>query len=169
VLVFGGSLGARTLNDTAIAAWGDAGPSVLHLCGERDYDELRGRVSRAGYRLLAFVDDFGAALGAADVVVSRAGGSVWEIAAAGKPAILVPYPDATSDHQRRNAEYFVRAGGALIVDDAAAPIAVPRLVDELLAEPKRMRELAEAMRAAAKPDAADRIADELVELAAARR
>jgi UDP-N-acetylglucosamine--N-acetylmuramyl-(pentapeptide) pyrophosphoryl-undecaprenol N-acetylglucosamine transferase len=170
VLVFGGSLGARTLNETAVAAWGAAGPpAVLHLCGERDWDELRGRVSRQGYRLLPFVDEFGAALGAADLVVARAGGSVWEIAAAGRPAILVPYPDATADHQRRNAEYFERAGGALVVDDADAATAVPRLVDELLADPERMQELAEAMRAAAKPDAADRIADELLELAATRR
>src|SRR5207248_1843272 len=98
----------------------------------------------------------------ADLVVARAGGSVWEIAAAGRPAILVPYPDATADHQRRNAEYFERAGGALVVDDADASTAVPRLVDELLADPERMQELAEAMRAAAKPDAADRIADELL-------
>jgi UDP-N-acetylglucosamine--N-acetylmuramyl-(pentapeptide) pyrophosphoryl-undecaprenol N-acetylglucosamine transferase len=126
-------------------------------------------VTRPGYRLLPFVDEFGAALGAADLVVSRAGGSVWEIAAAGRPAILVPYPDATADHQRRNAEYFERTGGAVIVADSDAPSAVPRLVEELLADPARMREMAEAMRAAAKPDAADRIADELIELAAARR
>jgi UDP-N-acetylglucosamine--N-acetylmuramyl-(pentapeptide) pyrophosphoryl-undecaprenol N-acetylglucosamine transferase len=169
VTVFGGSQGARTLNETAIAAWGESGPAVLHLSGERDYDELRPRVSRPGYRLLPFVDDFGAALGAADVVVSRAGGAVWEIAAAGKPAILVPYPHATADHQRRNAEYFARAGGALIVDDEDAPEAVPRLVDELFSDPGRMRAMADAMQRAAKPNAADTIADELVALAAARR
>src|SRR4051812_46599665 len=67
VLVFGGSLGARTLNETAVAAWGASGPLVLHLCGERDWDALRGRVSREGYRLLPFIDEFGAALGAADL------------------------------------------------------------------------------------------------------
>ena len=169
VAVFGGSQGARTLNETAVAAWGESGPAVLHLSGERDHDELRPRVSRPEYRLLPFVDDFGAALGAADVVVSRAGGSVWEIAAAGKPAILVPYPHATADHQRRNAEYFARAGGALIVDDEDAPAAVPRLVDELLSDPERMRAMAAAMRGAAKPNAADTIADELVALATTRR
>jgi len=169
VAVFGGSQGARTLNETAVAAWGESGPAVLHLSGERDHDELRPRVSRPEYRLLPFVDDFGAALGAADVVVSRAGGSVWEIAAAGKPAILVPYPHATADHQRRNAEYFARAGGALIVDDEDAPAAVPRLVDELLSDPERMRSMADAMRGAAKPNAADTIADELVALATTRR
>jgi len=169
VAVFGGSQGARTLNETAVAAWGESGPAVLHLSGERDHDALLFRVSRPEYRLLPFVDDFGAALGAADVVVSRAGGSVWEIAAAGKPAILVPYPHATADHQRRNAEYFARAGGALIVDDEDAPAAVPRLVDELFSDPERMRAMADAMRSAAKPNAADTIADELVALAATRR
>ena len=169
VTVFGGSQGARTLNETAVAAWGESGPAVLHLSGERDYAELRPRVSRPEYRLLPFVDDFGAALGAADVVVARAGGAVWEIAAAGKPAILVPYPHATADHQRRNAEYFAGAGGALIVDDEDAPETVPRLVGELLSDPERMRAMADAMRRAAKPDAADTIADELVALATTRR
>jgi UDP-N-acetylglucosamine--N-acetylmuramyl-(pentapeptide) pyrophosphoryl-undecaprenol N-acetylglucosamine transferase len=169
VLVFGGSQGAQTLNETAIAAWGESGPTVLHLSGERDYAALRPRVHRPGYRLLPFVDDFGAAVGSADLVVSRAGGSVWEIAAAGKPAVLVPYPHATSDHQRANARYFAEAGGAVIVDDAAAHDAVPELVAQLLADESRLRAMGDAMRAAAKPDAAERIADELVELAAARR
>jgi UDP-N-acetylglucosamine--N-acetylmuramyl-(pentapeptide) pyrophosphoryl-undecaprenol N-acetylglucosamine transferase len=169
VLVTGGSQGAATLNETALDAWAAAGPHVLHLCGEREYERLRARVSRDDYRLLPFVDDFGAAVGAADVVVARAGGSVWEIAAAGKPAVLVPYPYATSDHQRANARYFADAGGALIVDDAAAHDAVPRLVAELLADEEWLRALGEAMRAAAKPDAAERIADDLVELAAAHR
>src|SRR5581483_540821 len=144
VLVFGGSQGAQTLNELAV-------------------------VARDAYVVRPFVDDFGAALGAADVVVSRAGGSVWEIAAAGKPAILVPYPHATADHQRRNAEYFADAGGALVVDDRDAARLVPGLVAELLADPERRARMGDAMRAAAKPDAADTIADELVALAAARR
>jgi len=169
VLVAGGSLGARTLNDTAIDAWGASGPAVLHLCGERDYEHLRARVDRPGYRLLPFVDDFGAALSAADLVVSRAGGVVWEIAAAGKPAILVPYPDATADHQLRNAEHFERAGRATIVLDASAHEIVPGLVASLLGDPARLAAMSDAMLGAAKPDAAERIADELVSLAAARR
>jgi UDP-N-acetylglucosamine--N-acetylmuramyl-(pentapeptide) pyrophosphoryl-undecaprenol N-acetylglucosamine transferase len=168
VLVFGGSQGAQTLNETIVAAWGERGPAVLHLAGERDFEALRGRVGRDDYRLLSFVDEFGAALGACDLVIARAGGSVWEIAAAGKAAILVPYPHATADHQRRNAEHFVRAGGAVIVDDAAAATAPP-LAETLLADPERLRAMSEAMHAAAKPDAADTIADELVALAAAHR
>jgi UDP-N-acetylglucosamine--N-acetylmuramyl-(pentapeptide) pyrophosphoryl-undecaprenol N-acetylglucosamine transferase len=169
VLVTGGSQGASTLNETAVDAWAGSGPHVLHLCGERDYDALRPRVRREDYRLLPFVDDFGAAVGSADLVVSRAGGAVWEIAAAGKPAVLVPYPHATSDHQRANARYFADAGGAVIVDDSDAHAAVPTLVADLLADERRLRAMGDAMRAAAKPDAAERIADELVELAAAHR
>jgi UDP-N-acetylglucosamine--N-acetylmuramyl-(pentapeptide) pyrophosphoryl-undecaprenol N-acetylglucosamine transferase len=169
VLVAGGSQGAHTLNVTAVEAWGEAGPAVLHLAGERDFEELRGRVSRPGYVLFPFVEDFGAAIAAADVVVSRGGGTVWEIAAAGKPVVLVPYPHATADHQRKNAEHFERAGGASIVSDDDARERVPRLVEELLADPSRLAAMGEAMRGVAKPDAAERIADELVELAAARR
>jgi UDP-N-acetylglucosamine--N-acetylmuramyl-(pentapeptide) pyrophosphoryl-undecaprenol N-acetylglucosamine transferase len=169
VAVFGGSLGARTLNELAIEAWGAAGPTVLHVSGARDYEQLRGRVSRPGYHLVPFLDDFGAALGASDLVVSRAGGSVWEIAAAGKPAILVPYPEATADHQRANAEHFERAGGAVVVLDRDAPENVPALVEHLLATSSRLEKMGAAMLAAAKPDAAEEIADELVALAAARR
>ena len=112
VLVCGGSLGARRLNEAAIEAFGEEGPAVLHLAGERDYPDLADLVGRAGYRLLPFTDDFGAALAAADVVVSRAGGAVWEIAAAGRPALLVPYPEATADHQTKNARWFERGGGS---------------------------------------------------------
>jgi UDP-N-acetylglucosamine--N-acetylmuramyl-(pentapeptide) pyrophosphoryl-undecaprenol N-acetylglucosamine transferase len=170
VLVAGGSQGARSLNEAAVEAWGDSGPAVLHLAGERDYESLLPHVTSSSYRLFPYVDDFGAALAAADIVVSRAGGTVWEIAAAGKPAILVPYPHATGDHQRRNAEYFVAAGGAVLVDDSAVRTAVPELVAELLdGDRARLDELGRAMHAAAKPDAAERIADELIALAAAHR
>ena len=169
VVVFGGSLGARTLNELAIEAWGASGPAVLHVSGERDYEKLRGRVSRSDYRLVPFLEDFGAALGAADLIVARAGGSVWEIAAAGKPAILVPYPEATADHQRANAEHFERAGGAVVVLDRDAAENVPQLVEHLLETPSRLEKMGAAMLAAAKPDAAERIADELIALAAARR
>jgi UDP-N-acetylglucosamine--N-acetylmuramyl-(pentapeptide) pyrophosphoryl-undecaprenol N-acetylglucosamine transferase len=129
---------------------------------------LRPRVNRADYRLLSFLDDIGLAYGAADVALARAGGSVWELAAAGLPAVLVPGAFATGDHQRKNAEWFAAAGGAVVVaeDDAAR---APRVVEELLADGVRLRAMADAMRAAARPDAADRIADELVALAAARR
>jgi UDP-N-acetylglucosamine--N-acetylmuramyl-(pentapeptide) pyrophosphoryl-undecaprenol N-acetylglucosamine transferase len=168
VLVFGGSLGARLLNDLALDAWADAGPAVIHLCGERDYPELRGRASRPDYILQPFIEEIGVAYGAADVVLARAGGSVWELAAAGLPAVLVPGAFATGQHQEKNARWFADAGGAVVVPEAEAARA-PRVVEELLGDADHLAAMTAAMRAVAKPDAAEEIADELVSLAAARR
>jgi UDP-N-acetylglucosamine--N-acetylmuramyl-(pentapeptide) pyrophosphoryl-undecaprenol N-acetylglucosamine transferase len=168
VLVFGGSLGARLLNDLALDAWAEDGPAVIHLCGERDYPELVGRVTRPNYLLQPFMDEIGVAYGAADIVLARAGGSVWELAAAGLPAVLVPGEFATGQHQEKNARWFVDAGGAVVVPEAEAARA-PRMVEELLGDPDRLAAMAAAMRTVAKPDAAEEIADELVSLAAARR
>jgi UDP-N-acetylglucosamine--N-acetylmuramyl-(pentapeptide) pyrophosphoryl-undecaprenol N-acetylglucosamine transferase len=167
VLVFGGSLGARLLNDLALDAWAESGPAVIHLCGERDYDELQGRASRPDYILRPFIDEIGIAYGAADIVLARAGGSVWELAAAGLPAVLVPGAFATGQHQEKNARWFADAGGAVVVPEAEAARA-PRAVEELLGDPDRLAAMSAAMRAVAKPDAAEEIADELVSLAAAR-
>jgi UDP-N-acetylglucosamine--N-acetylmuramyl-(pentapeptide) pyrophosphoryl-undecaprenol N-acetylglucosamine transferase len=163
VLVFGGSQGARALNEAAIEAWAADGPAVLHLTGERDYPELRERARRETYVLLPFADDFGAALAAADLVVARAGGSVWEVAAAGKPALLVPYPHATSDHQTANARYFERRGGAVIVPEPELELSAQATA--LLADPARLTEMGVAMRRLAKLDAADVVAEELIALA----
>jgi UDP-N-acetylglucosamine--N-acetylmuramyl-(pentapeptide) pyrophosphoryl-undecaprenol N-acetylglucosamine transferase len=167
VAVFGALAGARSLNEMALAAWGVSGPGVLHVCGERDYDALRGRVARDGYALVAQTDHFGDALAAADLAVSRAGGTVWELAAAGIPSILVPYPHATADHQTLNARHFARGGGAIVVPDAEIE-RVPALVDELLGERLRLAGMREAMLSLARPDAADAVADELVALAERR-
>ena len=164
LLVFGGSQGARMLNEAALAAFGADGPTVLHLCGESHFDELRGRAARPDYVLLPFTDDFGAALSAADLVVARAGGSVWEVAAAGKPALLVPYPHATADHQTKNARYFAAAGGAVVVPEAELDLA--RDVGRLLSDRDRLARMAAAMRRVARPNAADVVAEELIALAA---
>ena len=168
VLVFGGSLGARLLNELALDAWAEDGPDVVHLCGERDYPELHDRVSRPGYILAPFMDEIGLAYGAADVALARAGGSIWELAAAGLPAVLVPGAFATGGHQEKNARWFADAGGAVVVDEVEAARA-PKAVEELLDDSDRLGAMAAAMRALAKPDAAEEIADELVSLAAARR
>jgi UDP-N-acetylglucosamine--N-acetylmuramyl-(pentapeptide) pyrophosphoryl-undecaprenol N-acetylglucosamine transferase len=165
LLVFGGSLGASALNDLAVSAFGDAGPAVLHLSGTRDYDELRARVIRPDYRLFAFTEDFGAALGAADLVLARAGGSVWELAAAGKPSVLVPGEFATADHQSKNARFFADGGGAVVVPEGELD-RVPALVRSLLDDRQRLEEMAAAMLRLARPNAADDIAEELVALAA---
>jgi UDP-N-acetylglucosamine--N-acetylmuramyl-(pentapeptide) pyrophosphoryl-undecaprenol N-acetylglucosamine transferase len=168
VLVFGGSLGARLLNDLALDAWAEDGPAVVHLCGERDYPELQGRTSRPDYILQPFMKEIGLAYGAAEIVLARAGGSVWELAAAGLPAVLVPGEFATGQHQEKNARWFADAGGAVVVPEAEAARA-PRAVEELLGDADRLAAMATAMRAIAKPDAAEEIANELVSLAATRR
>ncbi len=168
VAVFGGLAGALALNEFAVKTYGEQGPAVLHVSGERDFPVLQPHVRRPGYVLLASTDHFGDALAAPDLVLSRAGGTVWELAAAGAPAILVPYPYATSDHQALNARHFERGGGAIVVPEDELG-RVPGLVEELLADPDRLRRMSEAMRALARPDAAERIADELVLLGTARR
>jgi UDP-N-acetylglucosamine--N-acetylmuramyl-(pentapeptide) pyrophosphoryl-undecaprenol N-acetylglucosamine transferase len=168
LLVYGALAGARSINDLAVEAFGDEGPPVLHLSGQRDYESVRARVTRADYKLLPYTDHFGAALSAADLAVSRSGGTVWELAAAGKPAILVPYPHATGDHQAKNAEHFERAGGAIVVRESELDT-VPALVRTLLDDPARLEEMGEAMRRASRPNAADEVAEELIALATARR
>ena len=167
VLVFGGSQGSKTLNELALDAWAEQGPAVLHLAGDRHWAELSARVSRSDYKLLSFTREVGAALGAADLVVARAGGSIWEIAAAGKPAIVVPFPHATGDHQSANARYF--GAGVEVVTDGDAPRVVPGLVAELLADPKRMSKMAAELRARARPDAAEEVAEGVLALVEARR
>jgi UDP-N-acetylglucosamine--N-acetylmuramyl-(pentapeptide) pyrophosphoryl-undecaprenol N-acetylglucosamine transferase len=170
LLVFGGSLGARRLNDAALDAFGAAAPwAVLHACGRRDHDDLRRRLDALGgpphYRLYPYIEPFADALAAADLVAARAGGSVLELAAAGLPAILVPYPHATADHQTANARYMERAGAAVVVPDAE--VNGPRLSREvaaLFADPERLAAMANAARSVARPEAADRIADELLAL-----
>jgi UDP-N-acetylglucosamine--N-acetylmuramyl-(pentapeptide) pyrophosphoryl-undecaprenol N-acetylglucosamine transferase len=161
--VFGGLAGAQALNEFAVATYGERGPAVLHVAGERDFAALRPRVTRGDYVLLATAERFGEALAAPDLAISRAGGTVWELAAAGTPTILVPYPYATSDHQHLNAVHFERGGGAVVVRQEEIE-RVPALVDELLADPERLRRMSDAMRSLARPDAAEEIADELVRL-----
>jgi UDP-N-acetylglucosamine--N-acetylmuramyl-(pentapeptide) pyrophosphoryl-undecaprenol N-acetylglucosamine transferase len=166
LLIAGALAGAQALNELAVEAFGAVGPPVLHVTGERDYDALQRRVSRADYRLVAKLDGLGAAYGACDLALTRSGGTVWELAAAGLPAILVPYPFATADHQTHNARYFERGGGAILVPERELGV-VPELARSLLDDPGRLELMAERMRALARPDAAQVIAEELIDLAAA--
>jgi UDP-N-acetylglucosamine--N-acetylmuramyl-(pentapeptide) pyrophosphoryl-undecaprenol N-acetylglucosamine transferase len=169
VLVFGGSLGARTINRAAIEAFAEGDFHVLHVCGRRDYGECSERALRPGYDLREYLDlaSFADALAASDLVVARAGGSVFEIAAYGLPAILVPYPHAAADHQAANARWMARAGAAIVISDEE--LTAPRLAREvaaLLANPARLATMAAASRRLARPDAAREIAGELIRSAA---
>ncbi|MGH2834430.1 MAG: undecaprenyldiphospho-muramoylpentapeptide beta-N-acetylglucosaminyltransferase [Solirubrobacteraceae bacterium] len=168
LLVFGGSLGARSINLTAIDAFADVAYHVLHICGRRDYPELSARARPAHYDLREYMDthDFSGALSAADLVLARAGGSVFEVAAHGLPAILVPYPHASADHQSTNARWMEQAGAAIVIADA--DLQSQRLkdtVDALLGDPGRLREMARASLALARPEAASLIASELLKAA----
>jgi UDP-N-acetylglucosamine--N-acetylmuramyl-(pentapeptide) pyrophosphoryl-undecaprenol N-acetylglucosamine transferase len=162
--VFGALAGAKALNELVVDTWGASGPSILHQTGRRDYEVVKRRVDRPDYRVIAETDRFGAALTACDLVLARSGSAVWEIAAAGRAAILVPYPFATGDHQALNAQHFVHAGGAILVRELELD-RVPDLVRSLLDDPPRLKKMGEAMLGAAKPGAADDIADELLALA----
>jgi UDP-N-acetylglucosamine--N-acetylmuramyl-(pentapeptide) pyrophosphoryl-undecaprenol N-acetylglucosamine transferase len=172
LLVFGGSLGARTVNQAALDAFGAAAPcTVLHASGQRDYEALRARLDELGspphYHLYPYIEPFAEALAAADLVTARAGGSVLELAAAGLPSVLVPYPHATADHQTGNARYMEREGASVVVPDSE--LDGPRLAREvgtLLAAPARLQAMAAAAQRAAKPDAASTIARAALDLAA---
>jgi UDP-N-acetylglucosamine--N-acetylmuramyl-(pentapeptide) pyrophosphoryl-undecaprenol N-acetylglucosamine transferase len=174
LLVFGGSLGARTINEAAVEAFGAASPcAVLHACGTRDYAALRTKLDALGspphYHLQGYIEPFADALAAADLVAARAGGSVLEVAAAGLPAVLVPYPHATADHQTRNARWMEQAGAAVVVPDGE--LDGPRLAREvgaLLAAPARLRAMAAAAAKVSRPDAAELIARETLAAARAR-
>jgi UDP-N-acetylglucosamine--N-acetylmuramyl-(pentapeptide) pyrophosphoryl-undecaprenol N-acetylglucosamine transferase len=180
VLVFGGSLGARTINNAAAEAFttGLAPPSgssptgsafrVLHIAGTRDYPELSARRLPPGYDLREYLreDDFADALAAADLAVARSGGSVFEIAAHGVPAVLVPYPHAAGDHQSANARWMAAAGAAVVIADSELTSArLARQVAELLADRTALATMAAASRALARPDAAREVASELLEAA----
>lgn len=173
LLVVGGSQGARSVNLAAIEAFaerGGRGFDVVHIAGSRDYAELKQRLAAAPhaerYTLLEYEPNLGDALAAADLVLGRSGGSIFEVVAAGRPAILVPYPFATADHQSANAEWM-RAGGAasVIADAELSPDGLRGEVDAVLSDPARLGEMAAAARRLAKPDAARRIADEVLEAA----
>lgn len=163
VLIFGGSLGARRINEAAIEAFASPSFRVLHAAGTRDYDDLATRVTGDGYDLRPYIDDFAEALAACDLCVARAGGSVFEIAAAGKPALLVPYPHASADHQTANARWMADAGAAIVVPDAQ--LTAERLgkeVASLLSDARRLERMAAASIALARPDAAQAVADEVL-------
>jgi UDP-N-acetylglucosamine--N-acetylmuramyl-(pentapeptide) pyrophosphoryl-undecaprenol N-acetylglucosamine transferase len=168
VVVFGGSLGARSINLAAVEAFAGAPFRVLHMSGRRDYPELAARPLPPGYELHEQLDphDFAGALAAADLAVARAGGSVFEIAAHGLPAVLVPYPHASADHQSANARWMVQAGAAVCIADAE--LTAQRLAEEvtaLLGDRERLAAMSAASRGLARPQAAQEVAGELLDAA----
>ncbi len=175
ILVVGGSQGARTLNLAAIEAFGDQPPvEVIHVAGPRQLDDARrlldARDPGERYRLVGWLDNLPEAIAAADLVISRSGGSVFELAAIGRPSILVPYPHATADHQAKNARWLAEAGAAVVLPDAECTGERLRsVVGALLADRRRLEAMAAEAARVGRPDAADRVADEALGIARRRR
>jgi UDP-N-acetylglucosamine--N-acetylmuramyl-(pentapeptide) pyrophosphoryl-undecaprenol N-acetylglucosamine transferase len=173
LLVMGGSQGARSVNECAIGALAERGGrefDVIHLAGRRDFDALEERLAAAPhnerYTLLTYEPDLGDCLAACDLVLGRAGGSIFELTAAGRPAVLVPYPHAAAGHQESNAAWMAAAGAATVIRDEkleAGRLAAE--IDALLGDETRLAAMAAAAAALAMPDAARRIADEVLEAA----
>jgi UDP-N-acetylglucosamine--N-acetylmuramyl-(pentapeptide) pyrophosphoryl-undecaprenol N-acetylglucosamine transferase len=171
LLVVGGSQGARSVNFAALEAFAERPGrhfQVLHLAGRRDHAELQQRLAAAGhakdYRLLDYEPDLGDVLAACDLVLGRSGGSIFEFTAAGRPAILVPFPYATADHQTANAAWMQRGGAATVLPDAElGPERLAAEVGALLGDAALLGRMEAASRALAKPDAARRIADQVLE------
>ena len=168
VLITGGSQGSRTLNRAAQESWKlwDRGAvRLIHQTGPTAYEQLAPEFQSSGIdgEISPFLADMPAAFTAADIVVSRAGmGTVSELAAAGKPSILIPLPTAADQHQLRNAEAMERIGAARMILDAE--FNGQRLVQEvtrLSQSPDLLNAMGEAARSFAKPDAARRAADVL--------
>jgi UDP-N-acetylglucosamine--N-acetylmuramyl-(pentapeptide) pyrophosphoryl-undecaprenol N-acetylglucosamine transferase len=170
LLVFGGSQGARSINLIAVEAFAsDPGRRfhVLHISGTRDHDQVRELLEGVGrpgrYTLVAYEPGLADALAACDLVLARSGGSIFEIAAAARPAILVPYPHAAADHQRANAEWMAEAGAALVIDDAELEAGHLRaLTAEVIGDRERLGAMAVASASLARPDAAKRVAAEVL-------
>ncbi|HEU0122246.1 MAG TPA: undecaprenyldiphospho-muramoylpentapeptide beta-N-acetylglucosaminyltransferase [Bryobacteraceae bacterium] len=170
VLITGGSRGSRTLNLAARALAGLPRPSLrILLQTGRDMHAELSAIAADGFEVVPFIEDMPRAFAQADLIVCRAGaGAVAELAAAGKPAVLVPYPYATDDHQMANARAMERAGAARVVSDK--DMDGPRLLREItsLLEGSTLETMAAAARAQAKPGAAARAASLLEEYAAAK-
>jgi UDP-N-acetylglucosamine--N-acetylmuramyl-(pentapeptide) pyrophosphoryl-undecaprenol N-acetylglucosamine transferase len=171
LLVFGGSLGARSLNEAAVETFGgdaeERGFHVLHIAGHRDFPDMRRRLDSTGepgrYTLIEYEPSLAEPLAAADLILARAGGSIFELAAAGRPAILVPYPHATGRHQHTNAAWMADAGAAVVIEDAdLRPGTLAEAARSLLGDGERLAAMAAAARAIARPDAAQRIAAEIL-------
>ena len=166
VLIFGGSGGALKLNLAAQQAFKDSSPyTVVQISGRRDYPLLS--TNNHNYIILEYVDDIWRYLAAAEVVVSRAGaGSLFDVAAVGRAAILVPFPHATGDHQLHNARFFTQKGAAeLLMDSELTAAALRGRVEALLEDDERRELLAGRIRGLATPGAADEIATRLLRAA----
>lgn len=173
ILITGGSQGSRTLNQAARQSWplfraSSLPVRIIHQAGGVGCEELRAAFTGSGLEgeVVSFIPDMPAAFAQADLVVCRSGaGAVAELAAAGKPSILSPFPFAADQHQLRNAEAFERAGAARLIRDSDMNGEILfRRVSELARTPGLLERMGAAARGLARPGAASRAADVLEEV-----
>jgi UDP-N-acetylglucosamine--N-acetylmuramyl-(pentapeptide) pyrophosphoryl-undecaprenol N-acetylglucosamine transferase len=173
-LVFGGSQGAHAINQAMTQCLPELmkqapGIHIIHQTGERDYNDAQAAYQRAGAsaEVFAFINDMPAFFARADLVLCRSGAStVAEIAAAGKPAIFVPFPRAADDHQRVNAQALERAGAAVVLEETKLDdVWLVETVSSLLGDSARLKRMSEAARSLAHPNAARDIAAMAAKLA----
>ncbi len=177
LLVMGGSQGARTINLAAIEALAERPGrefAVVHVSGTRDHAVLRERLDAAphgeGYTLLEYEPDMGDGIAASDLALARAGASVFELAALGRAAVLVPYPYATGDHQTANANWMAEAGAAVVVPDGELDAdRLLREVSAVLGDDERLDEMSAAAKKLARPNAAADVAEEVMSLIGGER
>jgi UDP-N-acetylglucosamine--N-acetylmuramyl-(pentapeptide) pyrophosphoryl-undecaprenol N-acetylglucosamine transferase len=172
LMVYGGSQGARSINQAVRAAlpkWLDAGIQVLHSAGLKLYDEAVQGTEEwqdRGYRPVPYIEGMGDAYAVADLVVCRGGAtSIVEAAACGKPMLIVPYPHHTDRHQYLNAGVAESAGAGIMVENSVATTRLPDLVLSLMADEDRRARMAEASRGLGRPDAARVLAEEILKVA----
>src|SRR5437868_5979546 len=167
LLIFGGSQGARAINQAMVAAAPGVlrqipGLQIIHQTGEREYNDVAAGYEHAGVKaeVSPFIDDMPAAFARADLLLCRSGAStVAEITAAGKVAVFVPFPHAADDHQRRNAEALSSRNAAMLIPESE--LTTDRLVDaiaSLLNDPVRLQQMSAVSRSLAHPNAAGEIA-----------
>ena len=179
LLVFGGSQGAQALNRGMASVVAPLlatipGLSVVHQAGARHAEETQALFVASGadperWRVRAFLDAMPAELGAASLVLCRSGSSVAELAAAGRPSVLVPFPRAADDHQRKNAEAFVRAGAAsILLERDLTPERLLETLASLLTDQQSLMRMGAAARQLARPEALRHITDIVVQLAGAQ-
>ncbi len=176
ILIVGGSLGARTVNESVLAHLDEIEKSGVQFVWQTGKyycqsikEQMKGRGEMPMLKVMDFISDMGAAYKAADLVISRAGASsISEFCLIGKPVILVPSPNVAEDHQTKNAMALVEKGAALMVKDAEAREKVVELALETVADDKKLESLAKNVLTLALPDSADIIADEVIKLAEKR-
>ncbi len=171
VLVMGGSLGSAALNDAVghnlEALLHEDDVHVVWQTGERYYDTIAGEIEEhPRLRTVAYIDQMGAAYAEADLVVCRAGAlTCSELMVTGTPAVLVPSPNVTADHQTKNARSLERAGAAVLLPEPELDARLGEVVVDLLDDPDALSQMAEAARERARPDAAETIARDVLTLA----